>query len=100
MEIVFAAASLGRDPFVLAFENVGGLIAASVSATGWADKLTDAQRAALGFALRGLLDMGAAVRYDLFARTPDAPEEPSFAALARRVTWDEWVARWGGKEKG
>ena len=53
-----------------------------------------AQRAALVFALRGLLDMGAAARYDFMARTPDAPAEPGFAALARRVTWEEWVARW------
>ena len=93
-EVEFAAPALGRDPFVLAFENVGGLIEASVAAPGWADELTDAQRTVFVFALRGLLDMGAAARYDFMARTPDAPHEPGFAALARRVTWAEWVARW------
>ena len=73
---------------------MGGLIEASVAAPGWADKLTDAQRAVFVLALRGLLDMGAAARYDFMARAPDAPAEPGFAGLARRVTWAEWVARW------
>ena len=99
VEVEFAAPSLGRDPFVLAFENVGGLIAASITANGWADKLTDAQRAVFCFALRGLLDMSASVRYDLFSRTPDAPDEPNFACLARQVTWEEWVQRWGKKSE-
>ena len=93
-EVEFAAPALGRDPFVLAFENVGGLIEATVARVGWADKLTDAQRAELVFALRGLLDMGAAARFDLSARTPDAPDAPGFGALARPVTWAEWVQRW------
>jgi hypothetical protein len=97
-ELELAAPALGRDPFVLAFENVGGAIEASVAAPGWADKLTDARRAVLAFALRGVLDMAAAARVDGRARTPDAPDEPGLGALARCVTWPEWVARWeGGK---
>ena len=94
-EMEFAAPALGRDPFILAFENVGGLIEATVAAPGWTDKLTDAQRATLVFALRGLLDMGAAARFDSVERTPDAAEAPKFGALARRVSWAEWVQRWG-----
>jgi hypothetical protein len=93
-EIEFAAPSLDRDRFVLALENVGGQIEASVARVGWADKLTDAQRAVFVFALRGLLDEAAAARFDGRARADDAPEEPGFGALVRRVTWEEWVARW------
>ena len=93
-EVEFAAPALGRDPFVLAFENVNGLIEARIAATGWADKLTGAQREVFAFALCGLLDMAAAARYDIFARGPDAPTEPGFGALTHRVTWEEWVARW------
>jgi hypothetical protein len=93
-EVEFAAPALGRDPFVLAFENVGGTIEAYIAAPGWADKLTDAQREVFAFALRGLLDMAAAARYDVYARDPDAPAEPGFGALTRRVAWAEWVARW------
>jgi hypothetical protein len=93
-EIEFAAPALGRDGFVLALENVGGQIDASVARVGWADKLTDAQRAVFVFALRGVLDLAAAARYDGRVRTFDAPDEPGFGALTRRVMWDEWVARW------
>jgi hypothetical protein len=93
-EIELAAPALGRDPFVIAFENVGGLIEANVTSPGWADKLTDAQRAVFVFALRGLFDDAAAARYDARDRTPESPEEPGFAALARRVSWAEWVKRW------
>lgn len=96
-EIELSAPALGRDPFVLALENVGGVIEASASRIGWADKLTDGQRAVFVFALRGLLDMAAVARYEARERAFDAPEEPGFGALARRVTWDEWVARWGSK---
>jgi hypothetical protein len=100
VEIELAAPSLGRDPFVLALENVGGTIEGSVARVGWADKLTDAQRAAFVFALRGLLDMAAAERFDGRERVPDAPEEPGFGALARPVTWAEWVERWSSQGKG
>lgn len=94
VEIDLLAPALGRDPFVIAFENVGGLIEASVSRFGWADKLTEGQRAALAFALRGLLDMAAATTFDGRLRATDNPPEPGFGALARRVTWAEWVAHW------
>jgi hypothetical protein len=94
LEIELAAQALGRDPFVLALENVGGVIEGSVARVGWADKLTTAQRAVFVFALRGLLDMAAATRYDGRDRTPDAPEEPGFGALVRPVNWAEWVERW------
>ena len=47
-EVELAAPSLGRDAFVLALENVGGQIEASIVRIGWADKLTDAQRVAAG----------------------------------------------------
>jgi hypothetical protein len=93
-EVELAAPTLGRDPFVIALENVCGMIEASVARVGWADKLTDAQRGVLAFALRGVLDMGAATRFDGRDRTEDAPEEPGFGALAKRVTWAEWVAKW------
>jgi hypothetical protein len=96
-EIELAAPSLGRDPFVLAFENIGGLIEASVATPGWADKLTDSQRRVLVFALRGLLDMAVTAKFDGRTRTPDAPEEPGFSALVRQITWDEWVKRWGAR---
>jgi hypothetical protein len=94
-EIEVAAPSLGRDPFVLALENVGGVIESGVARVGWADKLTDAQRGVLVFALRGVLDMAAATRFEGRDRTHGAPEEPGIGALARRVTWVEWADRWG-----
>ncbi|MBN9119217.1 MAG: hypothetical protein J0I06_08660 [Planctomycetes bacterium] len=93
-EVAFAAPALGHDAFVLALENVDEQIDASVARVGWADKLTYAQRAVFVFALRGLLDLAAAARFDGRARTFDAPEEPGFGALTRRVTWEEWVKWW------
>src|SRR5262249_34419414 len=80
-EVEFAAPALGRDPFIVAFENVGGVIEAHVTASGWTDKLTDAQRSALAFALRGLLDMAASVKCEARDRTLDAAEEPGFGVL-------------------
>ena len=59
--------------------TIGGEIEASVPEPGWADNLTEAQRAAFDFALRGLFDMAAATRSH---------------GRARPVTWAEWVARW------
>ncbi len=86
---------LGRDPFVLAFENVSGQIEASIEQVGWADKLTEPQRGAFVAALRGLLDMAAVDRFNGRERVDDpAPLGPEFADLARRVTWAEWVERW------
>ena len=96
-EIELHAPGLGRDPFVLALENVNGEIEASVPHAGWADKLTEAQRAVFVFALRGVLDMAAATRYDGRERTEAAPADNALAALAHRVTWAQWVARWGAK---
>lgn len=99
VEVALAAPALGREPFVLALENVGGQIEASVARAGWVDKLTDAQRAVLVFGCRGLLDMAAAARYDGRERTPDAPDGPGLDGLARRTAWAEWVAFWEGQKK-
>ncbi len=97
-EVELFAPGLGRDPFVLALENVGGQIEASVPHAGWADRLTEPQRAVFVFALRGLLDMAAATRYDGRDRTESAPPpDNALAALAHRVTWTQWVARWGAR---
>lgn len=99
-EIDLNAPALGRESLVIAFENVGGVIESSIANAGWSDKLTDAQRATLAFALRGVLDMGAAERFDGRERTTNGPDEPGFATLARRVSWDEWVERWGAVREG
>ena len=96
-EIELTAPALGTAPFVLALENVGGQIEGSVAATGWADQLTDAQRAVFVFALRGMMDMAAATRYDGRARSEDAEPAPGYGALARRVTLEEWVQFWEAK---
>lgn len=95
VEIEIAAPTLGSDPLVISFENVGGVIEAGLPKLGWADKLTGDQRESLGFALRGLLDMGAAAKYESRERTTEGVPEPGFAALAQRVTWAEWSSRWG-----
>ncbi len=92
-DVELRAPALGSDPLVVGFENVEGQIEASIAQPGWTDKLTDKQRTAFTFALRGLLDMAAATRFDGRERTADPPDvgrDP----LARRVTWAEWVARW------
>jgi len=88
------APEVGRDPFILAFENVGGKIEATLVHTGWADKLTEAQREAFVAALRGLLDMAAAERVNNCNRSDEALPATGFADLARRMTWAEWVSRW------
>jgi len=93
--VEFAALDLGPDPLAMAFENVDGAIEASVEQVGWADKLTEPQRATLVIALRGLLDMAAVERVHDRARAESAvPLGPGFADLDRRVTWAEWVERW------
>lgn len=94
-EIDLVAPGLGTDPFVLALEHADGEIEASVARAGWADKLTEAQRAVFCFALRGVLDMAAATRFEGRARVAGGPDDPGpFGALARPVAWAEWVARW------
>lgn len=98
-EIEFAAPSLGRDPFILALENMNGGIDAYIVATGWADKLTDAQRESFAFALRGLLDLSAAATFNGHTRTEDALAEPAFGVLVHGMSWGEWVKRWGGTER-
>jgi hypothetical protein len=93
--VELAAAKLGPDCFTLAFENIGGVITASIEQVGWADKLTAPQLDAFVVALRGLLDMAAVERIDGRERIESAaPIGPGFADLARRVTWEEWVAHW------
>jgi hypothetical protein len=95
LTLELTAPNLGRDPFALAFENVGGQIEATVEQIGWADKLTEPQRAAFAAALRGFLDMAAVERVDGRRRAEGpSPLGPGFADLARRVTWAEWVGQW------
>ena len=90
-----AVPALGSDRFALAFENVSGAIEASIEQVGWADKLTEPQRAAFVAALRGFLDMAAVERIESRERVESLGSlGPGFADLARRVTWAEWVARW------
>jgi hypothetical protein len=97
--IELAAPGLGRDHFVLALENVGGVIEAAVDQIGWADKLTEPQRGVFVAALRGILDMAAVERIDGQPRVDGpAPLGPDSADLARRVAWTEWVERWSRKE--
>jgi hypothetical protein len=95
--IDLTAAALGRDAFTLAFENVGGRIEATVGPIGWADKLTEQQLAAFVAALRGFLDMAAAARVDGRERSEETPPGVGFGDLIRRVSWAEWVGRWGGR---
>ena len=59
---------LTGDPFVLALENVGGIVEAFVDQVGWGDKLTEPRRSHFIAALRGFLDMAAAERIDGHAR--------------------------------
>src|SRR5207244_3322604 len=92
--------ALGADAFSLAFEIVGGQIEASVEHRGWADKLSDEQRAAFVAALRGLLDMAAADRVYGKERSEEAAPAEGFADLIRRVTWVEWSGRWQGRVVG
>ena len=94
-EVELVAPALGRDPFVITFENVGGLIEASIQLLGWANQLTEGQRGVLTFALRGLLDMGATARFGNRERTTEGTPEHGFSALDRRVTWAEWADLWG-----
>ncbi|AWM37945.1 hypothetical protein [Gemmata obscuriglobus] len=93
VEVELLCPTIG-GPAVLAFENVGGVIEAGVPAPGWTEKLTTAQSESLTFALRGLLDLGAAARYD--GRPREAANGPPSVptGLTTRVTWAEWAARW------
>jgi hypothetical protein len=93
-EVELAAPQLGRDLFIVAFENVGGTIEATIAAPGWTDRLSAPQRSVLVFALRGLFDLGAAARFGSVARTPEAVEESGFGGLTRTVAWDDWVKQW------
>jgi len=95
-EVEFVAPSLGRDPFILALENINGGLDARIVATGWADKLTDTQRESFVFALRGLLDLAAAATFNGQVRTENAPAEPAFGMLVRSMPRGEWVKRWDG----
>lgn len=95
LTIDLATQSLGHDAFALSFENVGGQIEATIDQVGWADKLTEPQRAAFVAALRGLLDMAAVERIDGRDRVEAISSlGPAFTDLARRVGWVEWVERW------
>jgi hypothetical protein len=88
--VSIAAPDLGPDCMVLAFENQGERIAATVEQFGWLDKLTAAQRDAAFAAVRGLLDMAATEIYQGSERTRDSAGN----GLSRTFTWEEWVNRW------
>ena len=95
MSIGLISTTLGADPFVLSFENVGGRIEAFVDHLGWFDKLTESQRDEFVAALRGLLDMAAVECVEGRNRVKESiPLGPGCADLARRVTWTEWSDRW------
>jgi hypothetical protein len=90
--------ALGRDPFVMAFENRDGRIDAAAEQLGWFDKLTAGQRSAFVAAVRGLIDMSAAEllagqERAVFTPTLAADPEP-LAELRVPYTRDEWVSRW------
>jgi hypothetical protein len=92
--VELTAAALTPEPFVLAFEAVGGRIEAAVERTGWFDRVTAPQRHTFVAALRGLLDMAAAERVGGRERGHDLAAEEGLDDLVRRVAWAEWVARW------
>jgi hypothetical protein len=93
--VELAAENLGRDALVMAFENMGGGIEFTLEEVGWADKLTEPQRAVFVLALRGLLDMAAVESIDGRPRVEAvAPLGAGLADLGRRVAWTEWVERW------
>ncbi|MDY3553711.1 hypothetical protein R5W24_002824 [Gemmata sp. JC717] len=92
-EVELLCPTIGR-PAVLSFENVGGVIEAGVPAPGWTEKLTTAQSESLTLALRGLLDLGAAARYDGQPRDAANGSQTGSMGMAARVTWAEWSARW------
>ena len=71
-------------------------IEAAVVQMGWADKLTETQRVTFVGALRGLFDMAAAERLDGRERSEESPGGDGFGDLVHRVSWAEWVGRWGG----
>jgi hypothetical protein len=91
--------ALGRDPFVLAFENRDGRIDAYAEQQGWVDKLTAGQRTAFAAALRGVLDMSAAELLAGQERAAWSPKDPAdaepMAELRVPYTREEWVVRWG-----
>jgi hypothetical protein len=95
VKVELAAADLGPDPLVMAFENVYGKIDFSVEQVGWMDKLTGPQRTVFVLALRGCLDMAAVELIDGVPREDgDTPLGTDLADLGRRVTWSEWIERW------
>jgi hypothetical protein len=86
---------LAGDPFMLALENVGGIVEGFVEQVGWADKLTEPRRSLFIAALRGFLDMAAAERIDGHARIESgASIAQGFGDVTNRMTWNEWMARW------
>jgi len=97
--VELAASNLGRDALIMAFENVGGGIEFSLEQVGWSDKLTEPQRAVFILALRGLLDMAAVERVGGQPRVEtEAVLGAGLADLGWRVSWAEWVERWGRPE--
>jgi hypothetical protein len=94
VSVELAAPTLGRDTFVLEFENINNQIEAHITHVGWADKLTEPQRVVFVAALRGLLDMAAVERVDGRDRSEDGVGGPGFDALIRKMTFAEWTQQW------
>jgi hypothetical protein len=94
VRVEVVAPALGREPFVLAFEAVGGQIEAAIERTGWCENLTTAQRTTFVAVLRGILDMAAVERVDGRERGYDRTPEEGLGDLVRRVSWAEWTDRW------
>ena len=94
--VELSAPCLGPDTFVLAFENRGGRIDATLERAGWLDRLTPPMRAELLSAVSGLFDMGAAELFEDRARTvpPEGQVVEGSGDLARPYLWAEWVMRW------
>ncbi len=94
-EIALVAQDQIHRLFIIAIENREGMLDAEIAAEGWTEQLTEAQRSVLIFALRGFLDMAAATHFQGQERIFAEPEQPGFAALRRRVSWKEWITKWG-----
>jgi hypothetical protein len=94
-EIALMAQHSNGGLFIIAIENRDGILDAEIAAEGWTGQLSEAQRSVLIFALRGFLDMAAATRFQGQERTFDQPEQSGFVALRRRVSWKEWITKWG-----
>jgi hypothetical protein len=96
---------LGREPLLLAFENRGGRVEASVPRPGWFEALAGPPREVFVASARGLLDMAAAELFAGAERSPPprpTPLDPAgpLAELRGAYEWSKWVDRWQSPAKG